>query len=528
MGMNKDAYREIIEKALEKDLTRPEFQKLKRTIGRKYNLKKIPKNSKILAESDEKEKEKLRPLLLKKPTRSISGVSVVAVMTPPSDCPHGKCLYCPQGPEAPQSYTGEEPAALRGRRNKFDGYSQVRNRLNQLKAVGHPTDKIELIIMGGTFPARPFEEQKEFLKSCFEGLSGRKFDTFEKAKEKVQKIEARPIGITFETRPDYAKENEINNILELGGTRVELGVQNPDDEIYEKAERGHTVQDVVESTRLLKDSGFKINYHLMPGLPGSSEKKDLEMFKKIFEDSNFRPDMIKIYPTLVMEGTKLYELWKKGEYKPLTSKRAAELVAEMKKIVPEWVRIMRVQRDIPANLISAGVKKSNLRQLAKKVMKNKGFECSCIRCREVGHKIRKEGSKPENIEIRTEKYEASEGTEFFISAEDFEKDILIGYTRLRLPSEKYFRPEINENTALIRELHVYGSEVLIGDEAQNLEYQHLGYGEKLLKEAEKTALKNGKSEILVLSGLGVREYYEKFGYRKKGPYMYKKLKESKT
>ncbi|MFO7872523.1 MAG: tRNA uridine(34) 5-carboxymethylaminomethyl modification radical SAM/GNAT enzyme Elp3 [Candidatus Undinarchaeales archaeon] len=526
--MNREAYREIVKKALKKDLSRPKFQKLKREIGSKYGLKKIPKNSEILKSAKGDEKEKLKPLLLKKPTRSISGVSVVAVMTPPADCPHGKCLYCPQGPEAPQSYTGEEPAALRGRRNEFSGYSQVRNRLEQLKAVGHPTDKIELIIMGGTFPARPFEEQKEFLKNCFEGLADKKFKSFEDAKKEVQKIEARPIGITFETRPDYAKEKEINNMLELGGTRVELGVQNPDDEIYEKVERGHSVSDIVESTQLLKDSGFKINYHLMPGLPGSSKEDDLKMFKNIFENSNFKPDMIKIYPTLVMEGTKLYNSWKKGEYEPLTSEKATDLVAEMKEIVPRWVRIMRVQRDIPANLISAGVKKSNLRQLAKKVMKRKGIECSCIRCREVGHKIRKEGEEPEEIEIRNEKYEASGGTEFFISAEDFEKDILIGYIRLRIPSGKYFRPEINENTALIRELHVYGSEVLIGNEAENLEYQHLGYGEKLLKKAEKTALENGKTEILILSGLGVREYYEKFGYRKKGPYMHKKLEGSKT
>jgi len=496
--MLKTVCREILKEALNKELTREDLLKLKRKISKKYHVK-LPKNSDILKYANKEEKEKLLPILLRKPTRSISGVSVIAVMSRPYDCPHGTCLYCARGENAPQSYTGEEPAALRARYNEYDPWRQVRNRISQLRSIGHPTDKAELIVMGGTFPAQPFTYQKEFVKSCLDAMVGERCKTFSETKKCAETSSVRPVGITFETRPDYCKEKEIRRMLGLGATRVELGVQTTYDSIYKKIHRGHTIKDVVEATILCKNAGLKVLYHMMPGLPGSSFEKDLRSFKSIFTDQKFKPDMLKIYPTLVMEGTELYEMWKRGEYEPLSSKKATKLVAEVKKILPRWVRLMRVQRDIPAQLISAGVKKSNLRQLALE----KARTCSCIRCREVGHKK----VIPENIEIRVERYNASGGKEYFISAEDFDKKVLVGYLRLRKTPDKW----------IVRELHVYGSEVLIGKEAGESQFQHKGWGKKLLGKAEEIA--GGK--IYVLSGIGAREYYKKLGYKRSGFFMAK-------
>lgn len=497
--MLKEACREIIEESIGKGLDKIEFGNLKSRASKRHGLKQVPRNSQVLRFATAAERKELYYLLLKKPTRSISGVSVVAVMARPWPCPHGTCSYCPKGAEAPQSYTGEEPAAMRARLNDFDPGRQVKNRLSQLRAIGHPTDKIELIVMGGTFTAQPFAYQQRFVKECLDAMTRKSTKTLAQAKRAAEVSKSRPVGITFETRPDYCKQKEIQRMLKLGVTRVELGVQTVYDSIYRKIHRGHTVADVVEATRLLKDSGLKVLYHMMPGLPGSSPKKDLSAFKKIFNDSRFKPDMLKIYPTLVMAGTELYNDWRAGKYKPLTSLEAARLVSKVKKQIPPWVRIMRVQRDIPANLITQGVKKSNLRQLAK-------AECNCIRCREVGHKK----IAPENIEIRVQKYSASGGDEYFISAEDFDKKVLVGYLRLRHTPDKW----------IVRELHVYGPEVSIGKTAGSGKFQHRGWGRKLLEKAE--GITSGK--LYVLSGVGAKEYYRKLGYKDDGVYIVKNIR----
>jgi len=490
--------KEILENALKEKPIEKRFRQIKRIVCKKYGAS-IPRNYDLYKNASKTQKKELRYLLLKKPTRSISGVSIVAVMCKPHKCPHGTCTYCPKGAEAPQSYTGEEPAALRARHNKFSAFSQVKNRLDQLKNSGHPTDKIELIIMGGTFPSLNWQYQKNFVRDCLNAITGKEHRTLKAAQKAAETSKRRPIGITFETRPDYCKEKHIKKMLELGATRVELGVQTTYDSVFKKINRGHTVKDVVEATKLLKNAGLKVCYHMMPGLPGSSLEKDLKMFRKIFTDSRFMPDMIKIYPTLVMPGTELYELWKQGKHKALGSEEAATLVSKIKKFVPEWVRIMRVQRDIPANLIAAGVKKSNLRQLATE-------KCKCIRCREVGHMTRK-GVKPEKIQLRVKMYRGSGSTEYFISAEDFKKGVLIGYLRLRRTPGKW----------IVRELHVYGTEVAIGKEAVGIEMQHRGWGRKLLEEAENIS----EGKVYVLSGIGAREYYKKFGYEYEEPYMVK-------
>ncbi|MEM2228166.1 MAG: tRNA uridine(34) 5-carboxymethylaminomethyl modification radical SAM/GNAT enzyme Elp3, partial [Candidatus Bathyarchaeia archaeon] len=321
--------------------------------------------------------------------------------------------------------------------------------------------------------------------------------------------------------------NHIDLMLELGATRVELGVQTLYDDVYKLVERGHTVQDVIDAFRAAKDSGLKIVAHMMPGLPGCDFKRDLKAFQILFEDSNFKPDMLKIYPCLVLRNTKLYEWWKEGKYKPYSTEEALDLIAKIKaNIIPKWVRIMRIQRDIPANLIVAGVKKGNLRELVQEKLKQQGLKCNCIRCREIGHKILKENVKPEfeNFKINVEEYEASEGIEIFISIDEPNTDALIGYLRLRIPSKKAERPEItSETTSIVRELKICGPVVPLGEHFEEA-YQHKGLGAELLSEAEKISLeKFDCTKILVLSGLGVKPYYKRLGYYPEGPYMAKKL-----
>jgi len=329
-----------------------------------------------------------------------------------------------------------------------------------------------------------------------------------------------------ETRPDWAKEKHVDRMLSMGVTRVELGVQNVYDDIYELVERGHSVQDVVEATHILKDAGLKVAYHLMPGLPGSSFERDLEGFQRIFADPDFKPDMIKIYPCLVLKGTKAYEWWRKGEYKPYSTEEAAQLILEVKKMVPPWVRIMRVQRDIPAYLIEAGVNRSNLRQLVLRRLMEEGVQCRCIRCREVGHRWLRDKVKPHlnSIEVRTIKEKASEGEDVFISAEDLVNDVLVGYLRLRIPSVKAHRPEIvSERTSIVRELHVYGPLVPVGRRLAKA-WQHKGYGGILLSEAERMSLEDyDRKKVVVTSALGTRQYYKRFGYNYDGPYVSKLL-----
>ncbi|MEM2995816.1 MAG: tRNA uridine(34) 5-carboxymethylaminomethyl modification radical SAM/GNAT enzyme Elp3, partial [Candidatus Bathyarchaeia archaeon] len=377
-----------------------------------------------------------------------------------------------------------------------------------------------------TFPATPLDYQTWFVKRCLDAVIGGESASLEEAKRKAETSRIRNVGITVETRPDWAKEAHVNAVLSMGVTRIELGVQNPDDEIYRLVGRKHTVADVVEATRIAKDSGLKIVYHMMLGLPGSNPHKDLWAFKEIFSNSSFKPDMIKIYPCLVLKGTKAYEWFLNGEYKPYTNEEAARLIVEVKRIVPPWVRIMRVQRDIPAQLIVAGVNRSNLRQLVQQKLREQGIRCRCIRCREVGHRLLADGvtPNPEKVEILTTKYEASEGEEIFISAEDVENDILIGYLRLRIPSAKAHRPEIKaEPCSIIRELHVYGPLVPVGKRIAKA-WQHKGYGAILLAEAEHiTSQEYGLKKILVISALGTKRYYMRFGYGYDGVYMSKTL-----
>ncbi len=527
--VEESAYREIIETL--RSIPHPSKRDLdaaKLQVVKKYRLERVPSNSELIRWLRPEERAGLLPLLKRKAVRTISGITVIAVMTKPSPCPKARpCVYCPGGPRygTPQSYTGHEPAAMRGSQNEYDPYMQVRSRIRQLQAIGHKVDKCELVVMGGTFPAMEENYQVNFIKGCLDALTGKPSRNLEEAKKNAEEGPIYNTGITLETRPDWAKEEHVDRMLNLGATRVEIGVQNIYDDIYEKVNREHTVKDVIEATRILKDAGLKVCYHLMPGLPGSNLKRDLEAFKRIFTDPSFKPDMIKVYPCLVLKGTLLYEWWKMGEYQPYTTEEAAELLVELKRIVPPWVRIMRVQRDIPAHQIVAGVQMSNLRQIVQERMRELGIRCRCIRCREVGHRWIKDHIEPDprNIELHVAMEEASEGEDYFISVEDEIEDILIAYLRLRFPSKAAHRPEITPTTALIRELRVFGPMTPVG-ERPGEGWQHRGYGRTLIEKAEELALQHGKRKLTVISALGTKRYYLRQGFHYDGPYVSKRLK----
>ncbi len=499
-----------------------DLQRLKMKIARKYRLSKIPSNSEILANAQEADIQILLPLLMRKPVRTISGIAVVAVMAKPYPCP-GECIYCPRGENAPQSYTGEEPAALRAKMANYDPYKQVENRLRQLEQIGHSIDKVELIVMGGTFLAQPDAYQEWFLKRCLESMNDYKEkkndrpQNWESVEEENERSRVRNVGITIETRPDFAKERHVDMMLNRGVTRVELGVQTIYDHVYDKVKRRHGVSDVIEATRIIRDSGLKVGYHMMPGL-FSDFKTDLEMFRRIFSEDGFKPDFIKIYPTLVVKGTELYELWKRGEYTPYSDKDALPLICEIKKIMPRWVRTMRIQRDIPKYLIEAGVKKGDLGELVYRRLKEEGMKCRCIRCRDIGHLSYREGIEfSGDVKLEVETYSASQGIENFISIEDEENDALIAYLRLRFPSQKAHREEVR-GASIVRELRVLGTSVPLGKRIEKAS-QHKGWGELLLKKAEEISKEKNFNKILITSAIGTREYYRRFGYKRVGPYM---------
>jgi len=524
----KEACRAILEKAAAGEIADArDLASAKIWACREFGLSKPPRNSDILAAASEK--SKAVELLRLKPVRSISGVSVITVMPKPYPCPKEEpCIYCPGGPSynTPQSYTGREPAAARALQHNYDPYGQVKSRIEQLRAIGHDVDKVELIIFGGTLTAYPRNYLEWFVTQCLNTMSGANVGTLKEAQQVAETAPIRVSDIALETRPDYCKEEHVDFMLELGATRVELGVQTIYDDIYQLVERGHSVDDVVEATRIARDAGFALTYHAMPNLFGSNYERDLNAFKMFFEDERFKPDALKIYPTLVMEGTKLHELWLRGKYKPYPFEKVVNLIAEVKKMVPKWVRIQRIQRDIPSNLIVDGVKRGDLRNLVQEKLRGQGAHCRCIRCREVGHVEYKVGLRPrtDDIELVVEKYPASEGEEIFLSYEDKKCDILVGLLRLRCPSEKAHRPEVRETSAmLVRELHVYGPLVPVYAKPKD-EWQHKGYGAALLREAEKIAMERyDAKKIAVLAGIGTREYYLKQGYAKDGPYVSKRL-----
>jgi elongator complex protein 3 len=529
-------YSEIINLILSQGISsKQEIHRLKIKLCKKYGYTQIPSNSEIIHHIPEslsiQDKTFVIRALRKKPMRTISGVAVVAVMTSPAECPHGRCIPCPGGPttQSPQSYTGFEPAAMRGSLNEFDPFKQVKARITQLTAIGHPTDKIDLIIMGGTFTARDFFYQEWFVKRCFDGMNDSSGENLEQAKKINETSKHRCIGLTVETRPDWFRLQQIDLSLDFGATRVELGVQSIYDDVLFSMNRGHTVSDIIFATRLAKESGLKVCYHMMPGLPTSSENKDISCFKELFSNPHFQPDMLKIYPTLVIKNTPLYNQWKEGTYSPLGTDEAVDRISKMLRYVPEYVRIQRIQRDVPAQYIESGVQKSNLRQLVDQKMKEKKLISKDIRSRELGHKTLRgqhESRQVSTDQIKMEKlsYDASNGTEIFLSLFIPSENALIGYLRLR-DLQNPHRYELQKNPSMIiRELKIVGQEIGIKNSSEE-GLQHQGFGKQLVREAERICYEEfDKHHLFVLSGIGVKEYYRKYlEFRKSGLYLKKNI-----
>ncbi|KAL7274631.1 Elongator subunit [Rhizina undulata] len=507
---------------------------LRGQISKKHKLKTIPPLTAIIAAIPEHFKKYIVPKLVAKPIRTSSGIAVVAVMCKPHRCPHiaytgNICVYCPGGPDSDfeystQSYTGYEPTSMRAIRARYDPFEQARGRVDQLRQLGHSVDKVEYIIMGGTFMSLPESYRDWFIASLHNALSGYTAENVDEAVQLAEQSQTKCVGITIETRPDYCLDQHLSSMLRYGCTRLEIGVQSLYEDVARDTNRGHTVKAVCETFRLAKDAGYKVVSHMMPDLPNVGMERDLEQFKEYFENPNFRTDGLKIYPTLVIRGTGLYELWRTGRYKNYTPNALIDLVARILALVPPWTRIYRVQRDIPMPLVTSGVENGNLRELALSRMKDFGTTCRDVRTREVGIQEVKNKVRPDQVELVRRDYTANGGWETFLSYEDPKQDILIGLLRLRKCSDRTFRPELTgQLTSLVRELHVYGLAVPVHSRNPK-KYQHQGYGTLLMEEAERIAREeHGSKKISVISGVGVRKYYANLGYWLDGPYMSKWL-----
>ncbi|CAH1100238.1 unnamed protein product [Psylliodes chrysocephalus] len=507
---------------------------LKNKIASKYNLETAPRLVDIISAVPIDYKKILVPKLMAKPIRTASGIAVVAVMCKPHRCPHinltgNICVYCPGGPDSDfeystQSYTGYEPTSMRAIRARYDPYLQTRHRVEQLKQLGHSVDKVEFIVMGGTFMSLPDDYRDYFIRNLHDALSGHKSSSVDEAVIYSERSNTKCIGITIETRPDYCLEKHLSDMLKYGCTRLEIGVQSVYEDVALDTNRGHTVKAVCGTFHVAKDAGFKVVAHMMPDLPNVDLERDIEQFIEFFENPAFRADGLKIYPTLVIRGTGLYELWKTGRYKSYPPSVLVDLIAKILALVPPWTRVYRVQRDIPMPLVSSGVEHGNLRELALNRMKDLGLKCRDVRTREVGITEIHEKVRPNDVESVRRDYKANGGWETFLSYEDPDQDILVGLLRLRKCSELTYRTELLGGCSIIRELHVYGSVVPVSGR-DDKKFQHQGFGTLLMNWAEDIAIKeHGSVKMAVISGVGTRNYYRKLGYTLEGPYMVKSLK----
>jgi len=398
--------------------------------------------------------------IIHKPTRTLSGVTPITILTKPFPCP-GKCSFCPTEVDMPKSYLSKEPAAARAKASHFSPEKQINYRLQQYFDNNHPTDKIELIILGGTWSYYPKRYQSWFIKNCFDTLNRKKSKTLKEAQRLNETAKHRIIGLTIETRPDYIFPLEVKRLRNFGVTRVELGVQTVYEDVLKMNLRGHTLKETVKATELLKESGFKINYHVMPNLPGSTKEKDIQMFETLFQNPDFQPDMLKVYPCVLLRNTLAYKWYQQNKYFPYTNKELMDIGIEIKKRIPPYVRIMRFYRDIPKEYILAGSINSNIREMLEKEMLKKKIKCQCIRCREIRNQ-----NQEKDLNFRITKYEASKGTELFLEYID-SKGNLYGFLRLRINNPKMKMAfKCLKNTAIIRELHIYGQSTPINSKGK--------------------------------------------------------------
>jgi elongator complex protein 3 len=536
-----EAIKNLILEKIEIIKNRDDLENIKREFCKKYKLGSILNSDilevyrELLAVGQIERSLSFERIIRKRSVRTLSGIAPVAVLTKPYLCP-GHCAYCPREKNVPVSYLSNEPAVMRAIRCSYNPYKQVIWRLRALENNGHEPTKIEIIVMGGTWSYLPKKYKYWFIINCFRAandynrlrkkfLLSQKKDSLldlivspykqnlkQKDLDQILKHEQKRnettrykiIGLTLETRPDYINKTELVEMRKLGCTRVEIGVQAIDDNILKINKRGHGVKEIEVATEMMKKYGFKVTYHFMPALPGSSPQKDLSMFRELFTDSRFQPDQIKFYPTVVIKGSLLYRWYKEGKYQPYSDKQLQNLIIQCKKLVPDYVRIIRLIRDIPGESIIAGNKITNLRQ----VMKDRGITCRCIRCRQA------KGILLEKWKINIQEYKASSGKEIFISVDSLDKKILYAFCRLRIDKDSLVAP------AIIRELHVYGELTTVGE---NGEIQHVGLGKKLLLTAENISKKEGASKIAIISGVGVKGYYRKQGYKLRNSYMFKNI-----
>lgn len=521
-----DALTAIVLRAAQDGVTTAaELKQIKKAVAKEFGIGIVP-NVQILAKyremiacGDIEESEQLAVLFSKRQIRNLSGVAVITVLTKPYYCP-GRCVYCPTEARMPKSYLANEPGAARALRNEFDPWRQVTSRLEALEANGHSTDKCELIVLGGTWDAYPKRYQTWFIKRCFDAFNEHTSRSLDQAKKLNETAEHRVIGLTLETRPDHVTRAEARRLRWLGCTRVQLGVQSTNQEVLDLIKRDQTNEQVITATRLLKEAGFKISHHYMQALPGATPEIDLQTIRDAFQTPHFQPDHVKIYPTAVIKTAVMYRWWKEGKYTPYDDETLAQLLIEIQRIIPEWVRIERLIRDIPSQSIHAGNKVTNLRQILEQRMKAEGVECRDIRSREPHNA---EVQSMEEVELVVREYEASGGTEYFISYESPDRKVIYAFTRLRVQHlEKHWIPEL-QDTAIIREIHTYGKLRGVGEGRGRV--QHKGMGQRLVVEAERLAGEHGFKRVAVIAGIGVREYFRtKLGYHLEGEYMVKKLK----
>lgn len=408
---------------------------------------------------------------------------------------------------------------MRGAQFGYDARTIIQRRLETLEAIGHPTSKVEVIVQGGTFPSRPWAHQEPVYRGIFDGLNGSASPSLEAAQRANETAAHRCVGLTVETRPDWCDARVLPRLLKAGVTRVEVGVECLREEVLAHVGRAHGTDDVARASRETRDRGLKLVYHVMLGLPGMDPARDVEDMRRMFADPTFCPDMLKIYPTLVLPDTALFEEWRRGDYVPYDAATAASVIAEVKRSLPPWVRIQRIQRDIPARLIAAGVREGNLRQRALALLAAEGRRCPCLRCREVG---RRAAPSPERFVPVRREYPASGGREVFLSFEEPESEAVAGFLRLRFPSEV---TEGGLDDPVIREVKVLGSELAVGAPSEGgLAYQHRGFGRLLVRRAEEEARAQGRAGLYVMSAVGTREYYARLGFERAGPHLRKPLR----
>ena len=455
----------------------------------------------------------VRVLLQTKPVRSQAGVTVVTVLTKPYPCP-GECVFCPTDVRMPKSYLHDEPGAQRAERYAFDPYAQTAGRIQALEQIGHPVDKIELLILGGTWSSYRRDYQEWFIKRCFEAMNGVESETLVEAQELNARGQRRNVGLVVETRQDHITPEELRWFRYLGVTKVQVGIQSLDERVLTMNRRGHDVDATRQAFRLLRLAGYKIHGHWMPNLLGATLESDVADYGRLWSDPAIQPDELKIYPTMLLQNAELYEYWQRGEYKPYTEEQVTELLVQCKIQTPRTVRLTRIIRDIPTTNVVEGFTKANLRQIAQQAMKKRGLTCECIRCRE----IRRQKVETGDLRLEIESYETDATTEHFLSFVT-EDDRIAGFLRLSLPQQNIELP-IPElaGHAMIREVHVYGPAVPIGDDSDG-EAQHIGLGTQLVAKAKEMAHETGYGRIAVISAIGTRNYYRKLGFERDGLYM---------